>query len=71
MIKFKPILATKECTEVIQTNFESKLPTIEDEELNTSTMLRKPKKFAKMKKCNGDIIHDSMLEQCDNADCNI
>ena len=37
------------CAEMIQTNFKSKLPTAENEELHASTNLEKANKLAKMK----------------------
>ena len=43
-IKFKALLVTKGCTEVIQTNFQSKLPNTVDEELDNNTKLGKVKK---------------------------
>ena len=43
------IFATKGCAESIQTYFKSKFPTMEDEELDTSTKLGKAKKLMKMK----------------------
>ena len=49
IVKFKAFLGTKGCAEAIKTNFKSKLPTMEDEELDASTKLRKAKKLAKMK----------------------
>ena len=39
----------KGCAEVIQANFKSKLPAMEDEELDASIKLGKTKKLAKMK----------------------
>ena len=48
-MKLKAFLEMKGCTEVIQTNFKSKLPATEDEELDASTELGKAKKLAKMK----------------------
>ena len=50
MVKFKAFLATKGCTEAIQTNFKSKLPIKESEELDASAKLGKAKILAKMKK---------------------
>ena len=49
IVKFEAYLATKGCAEVIQTNFKSKLPTTEDEELDASIKLWKAKEIAKMK----------------------
>ena len=49
MVKFQEFLAMKGCAEAIQTNFKSKLPATEDEELDTNTELGKAKKLAKMK----------------------
>ena len=42
-------LRTEGCAEVIQTNFESKFPNMEGEELDASTKLGKVKKLAKIK----------------------
>ena len=42
-------IVTKGCAEVIQTNFKSKLPAMEDEELDASTKLGKAKELVKMK----------------------
>ena len=39
MVKFQAFLAMKGCTEVIQTNFKSKLPATENELLDASTDL--------------------------------
>ena len=39
IVKFQAFLATKGCTEAIQTNFKSKWPTTEDEEFDASTKL--------------------------------
>ena len=43
-VKFQACLVMKRCTEAIQTNFKSKLPTMEDEELDASTKQGKAKK---------------------------
>ena len=48
-MKFQAFLARKGCAELIQTNFKSKLPTLEDEELDASTKLGTAKKLTKMK----------------------
>ena len=44
IIKFQAFLATKGCSEVIQTNFMSKLLATKDKELDASTRLGKAKK---------------------------
>ena len=44
----------KGCAEAIQTNFKSKLPVAEDEELESSTEMEGVKKLAKMK--NGMVM---------------
>ena len=49
MVKFQAFLAMKGCAKAIQTNFKSKLPATEDEELDGSAELGKAKKLAKMK----------------------
>ena len=41
IVKFQAFLATKGCAEAIQTNFKSKLPAIEDKELDASIQLGK------------------------------
>ena len=46
---FQAFLAMKGYAEVVQINFKSKLPTVEDEELDASTKIGKAKKIAKMK----------------------
>ena len=48
-MKFQAFLEMKGCAEVIQTNFKSKLPTMEDEELDACTKLGKAKNLTKMK----------------------
>ena len=49
IVKFQAFLAMKGCAEVDQTNFKSKLPAMEGEELDARTKLGKAKKLAKMK----------------------
>ena len=51
---------TKGCAEVIQPNFKSKLPAMEDEELDASTKLEKAKKLAKMK----NMMEMAYMTQC-------
>ena len=86
-MKFQAFLARKECAEVIQTDFKSKLPAMEDEELDASTELEKAKKLAKMKNamvmkyatqclsdtCNFQCSNRSRLVKwkCGNAECNL
>ena len=53
IVKFQAFLVMKGCAEVIQTNFKSKLPAMEDEELDASPELGKVKKLAKMKNAMG------------------
>ena len=43
IVKFQAFLAMRGCAEAIQTNFKSKLPVTEDEELDVSTELGKAK----------------------------
>ena len=59
-MKFQAFLATKVCVEGIQTDFKSKLLTMEDEELNTSTELGTAKKLAKMK----NVMAMAYMTQC-------
>ena len=47
--KFQAFLVINGYAEVIQTNFKSKLPTTDDEELDASTKLGKAKKLGKLK----------------------
>ena len=47
-MKFQAFLVTKGCTEVIQANFKSNLPNMEDEDLDASMELGKAKKLTKM-----------------------
>ena len=70
IVKFQAFLAIKGCTEVIQTNFKSKLPAMEDEELDVSTELGKAKKLAKMKNAMAIIICTKMFEGYSHAECN-
>ena len=49
IVKFQAFLGTKVYTEVIQTNFKSKLAATKDEKMDASTKLGKSKKLAKMK----------------------
>ena len=49
IVKFQEFLATKGYTEVIQTNFRSKLPAMDDGELDACTKLGKASKLVKMK----------------------
>ena len=62
IVKFQAFLAMKRCTEAIQTNFKSKMPAMEDEELNVSTELGNAREISKDKECNGDGIHNPMFE---------
>ena len=48
-MKLQTFLLMKECAEAIQTYFTSKLPAMEDEELDANAELGKVKKLAKMK----------------------
>ena len=60
IVKFQAFLVTKRCAEVIQTNFKSKLPTMEDEKIDASTKLVKVKKLAKMK----NVMATAYATQC-------
>ena len=68
-MKFQAFLVRKECAEAIQTNFKSRLPATEDEELDASTELEK-EEISKDEECNGNGVHNSMFEQYSNAECN-
>ena len=59
--KFQAFLALKKCTEVIQTNFNSKLPVMEDEELDASTKLAKMKNAMMMAYATQCLSDASML----------
>ena len=65
-VKFQEFLATK----VIQTNFRSKLPTTDDEELDASTKLGKAEKLLKIKIAM-EWLCDSMFEQHGTVECKI
>ena len=62
VVKFQAFLATKGCAKAIETNFKSKLPSTEDEELNASIKLGKLNKISKDEECNGDDICKTMFE---------
>ena len=61
IVKFQAFLARKGCAEVIQTYFKSKLPFMEDEELDAGTKLIN-KEISKDEECDGNGICHSMFE---------
>ena len=59
-MKFQAYFTTKGYAEAIQTNFKSKLPTTEDEELDISINIGKGMKLAKIK----NVMVMSYATQC-------
>ena len=49
IVKFQTFLVMKGCTEAIQTNLKSKLPTTEDKQFDASDEIEKAIKLAKIK----------------------
>ena len=63
IVKFQAFLVTKGCAKGIQINVKSKLPAMENEELDASTKLGKAKKLSKMK----NVMEMAYMTQCLNS----